>query len=236
MSEVNEEKVAEMRAKLEASNEQRRELLRKVVEVAEHALAHQPENVRECWCHFNAAQLALRQMMRPKPNTLAFVNEKWWYKENDAGTGLGAVDPAAGSGAFITPKDVIADPALKAAVEPQGKPLCPDAPEMARGEKKKAIGNFAGAGKVVSYAIDEMYAVTVTANTTGNGAWMFKGIKNGETEIIGTIIGGKWKAMQYCKFIRNGIVSRANRLYHAHHKTKAASALAGAPSDAADAN
>ena len=108
-------------------------------------------------------------------------------------------------------------------VKPCEKPLDPNAPEMVRGgepDEKKAIGNFAGQGKVVSYAIDEMYAVTVTANTTGDGAWLFKGIKNGETEIIGTIIGGKWKAMQYCKFIRNGIVSRANRLYHAHHKAK----------------
>ena len=143
MSEVNEEKVAEMRAKLEEINERRRELLRKVVEVAEHALAHQPENVRECWCHFNAAQLALRQMMRPKPNTLAFVNEKWWYKENDAGTGLGAVDPAAGSGAFFTPKEVLEDPALKVAVEPTEKPLDPNAPEMVRGgepDEKKDNG------------------------------------------------------------------------------------------------
>ena len=98
-----------------------------------------------------------------------------------------------------------------------------------------AIGNFTGKGKVVSYAIDEMYAITVTASRTGDGVWTFKGIKDGETEIMGTILGGKPKAMRFCKFIRNGIVSRANRLYHCHHKTKAAAALAGAPSDAAGA-
>ena len=105
---------------------------------------------------------------------------------------------------------------------PEGNPPAESAEgaENDRPKKKKAIGNFAGAGKVVSYAIDEMYAVTITASTTGVGLWTFKGIKNGETEIIGTILGGKWKAMRYCKFIRNGIVSRANRLYHAHHKAK----------------
>ena len=134
MSEVNEERVAKMKASMEESNERRRGLLREVVEIAEHALAHQPEKTGECWRHFNDVQLALRQMMRPKPNTLAFAEELWWYKENDEGTGLGAVDPAAGSGAFTTPKSVMDDPALKAAVEPMAKPLSPDAPEMARGE------------------------------------------------------------------------------------------------------
>ena len=111
---------------------------------------------------------------------------------------------------------------IHTAEKPEGNPPAESAEvaENAEPKKKKAIGNFCGAGKVVSYAIDEMYAVTVTANTTGEGAWTFKGIKNGETEIIGTILGGKWKAMRYCKFIRNGIVSRANRLYHAHHKAK----------------
>ena len=127
---------------------------------------------------------------------------------------------------------------IHTAEKPEGNPPAESAEvaENAEPKKKKAVGNFAGAGKVVSYAIDEMYAVTVTANTTGDGAWMFKGIKNGETEIIGTIIGGKWKAMQYCKFIRNGIVSRANRLYHAHHKAKkAAAALADARPDGTEA-
>ncbi len=129
------------------------------------------------------------------------------------------MEPTAGSGAFFTNEKVLKE--VAELVKPCEKPLDPNAPEMVGGgepDEKKAIGNFAGVGKVVSYAIGRDMTVTVTANTTGDGAWMFKGIKNGETEIIGTVIGGKWKAMQYCKFIRNGIVSRANRLYHAHHK------------------
>ena len=80
--------------------------------------------------------------------------------------------------------------------------------------EKKAIGNFAGQGKVVSYAIGRDMAVTVTASTTGDGLWNFKGTKDGHTMIIGTVFGGKWAAVRYCKFIRNGIVSRANRLGH----------------------
>ena len=108
-------------------------------------------------------------------------------------------------------------------VKPRETPLDPNAPEMVRGgeqDEKKAIGNFAGVGKVVSYAIDEDAAVTVTARTTDGRIWMFKGIRNGEMAIMGTILGGRGTAKRYCKFIRNGIVSRANRLYHAHHKAK----------------
>ena len=94
------------------------------------------------------------------------------------------------------------------------------------GMEKKAIGNFAGAGKIVSYSIDKELSVTVTAHKAGDGLWAFKGIKNGDLEIMGTIIGGKWKASCICKFIRNGIVSRANRLNHCHHRNKADAAPA----------
>lgn len=227
MSEVNEEKVADLRAKLEASNERSRELLRKVVEIAEHALAHQPENVRENWCHFNAAVFSIRKELRPNPKTLAFVNEKWWYKMNDP---MRKDEPSAETDL----KEIGGD------VQPTDKPLNPDAPEMVRGEKpdeKKAIGNFAGVGKVVSYAIGRDMTVTVTARTAGEGEWVFEGIKDGKLVIEGNILGGKWAAAQYCKFLRNGIVSRAKKVWKNHHRRaeKAAAALAGAPSDAAGA-
>lgn len=103
-------------------------------------------------------------------------------------------------------------------IETDGTDAAVDA--VGGGMEKKAIGNFAGAGKIVSYSISKELSVTVTANTTGDGAWTFKGIKNGDLEIMGSIIGGKWKAVCFCKFIRNGIVSRANRLNHLHHRNK----------------
>ncbi len=92
--------------------------------------------------------------------------------------------------------------------------------------EKKAIGNFAGAGKVISYAISRDMAVTVTASTVGDGTWNFKGTKDGRTMIEGSIFGGKWKALQYCKFIRNGLVSRANRLGHGRARRPAEPRLA----------
>ena len=95
-------------------------------------------------------------------------------------------------------------------------------------DEKKAIGNFAGGGKVVSYAIDENFAVTVTARTNDGRIWMFNGIKNGETAIMGTILGGKATAMRYCKFIRNGVMSRLMKIKqnHARRAEKAAAAIA----------
>ena len=143
MSEEMKETRPEVTAKLEDSNLRKRKLLQDVASIAEDALANQPEGTRECWLHFNKAVHDIRKLMRPKPGTLAFTEERYWYDTNERGTeaaspryqgaGLGPVDPAAGSGAFITPKAVIADPALQAVVEPQGKPISPDAPEMVRG-------------------------------------------------------------------------------------------------------
>lgn len=127
-------------------------------------------------------------------------------------------------------------------VKPCEKPLDPNAPEMARGgerlagtarptgmtpegdssaeaqsrREKKAIGNFAGAGKVVSYAIDENFAVTVTARMADSRTWSFRGIKNGETVILGSIRGGGATAEKYCQFIRNGIVSRLMKIKQNH--------------------
>lgn len=216
---------------LAASNQRMRELLQKVAGIAEAALANQPHEDGTCWRALSKAIGELRKAMRPEPGTLAFMDELAWFEKNMEEM-RSRMEPTAGSGAFFTNEKVLKE--VAELVKPRETPLDPNAPEMVRGNspaesaesaegeefEKKVIGNFAGVGKVVSYAIDKMYAVTVTANTTGDGVFTFKAIKNGETEIIGTILGGKWKAMQYCKFIRNGIVSRANRLYHAHHKAK----------------
>lgn len=207
---------------LEAGIERMRNLLKEVESVAMSALCSQPETACECWRHLGKAVIDIRKAMRPKAGTLAFEDEWAWYGKQIEEL-RSRMDPTAGSGAFFTPKEVLEDPSLKVAVEPTEKPLDPNAPEMVRGGEpyeKKAIGNFAGQGKVTSYAIDRDMAVTVTAKMIGDRVWEFKGIKNGDTFITGSVFGGKWQAMQYCKFIRNGIVSRANRV-KTHHKNAA---------------
>lgn len=213
-----------------ASNQRMLELLQKVAGIAEAELAKQPESDwTAAWCHLSAVVANVREAMRPEPGTLAFMDELAWYEkkmeELRAKYGAESLELRAES--------------LKP-VKPRETPLDPNAPEMVRGEKpdgKKAIGDFAGVGKVVSYAIDENIAVTVTARKADGRIWMFKGIKQGETVIMGTILGGRATAARYCKFIRNGIVSRFMKIKrnHTRRAEDAAAALAGARSDAGKA-
>ena len=129
------------------------------------------------------------------------------------------MEPTAGSGAFFTNEKVLNE--VAELVKSRETPLDPNAPEMVGGgdpDEKKAIGNFAGQGKVVSYAIGRDMTVTVTARTVGEGEWVFEGIKDGKLVIEGNILGGKWAAAQYCKFLRNGIVSRAKNVWKNHHR------------------
>ena len=219
---------------LAASNQRMRELLQKVAGIAEAALANQPHEDGTCWRALSKAIGELRKSMRPEPGTLVFMDELAWFEKKMEEL-RSRMEPTAGSGAFFTNEKVLKE--VAELVKPCEKPLDTNAPEMVRGgepDEKKAIGNFAGVGNVVSYAIDKNSAVTVTARTTDGRTWMFKGIKNGETAIMGTILGGKWQASQYCKFIRNGIVSRAKKVWKNNNRRaeKAASALAGARSDA----
>lgn len=208
---------------LPASNQRMRELLKHVAAIAEAALANQPEgDGSAAWRHLGAEVVNIRKAMRPKPGTLAFEDEWAWYEkqmdELRAKYGAESRVPVAGC----------------------EKPLDPNAPEMVRvgePEEKKAIGNFAGVGKLVSYAIDDNLAVTVTARTTDGRIWMFNGIKQGETVIMGTILGGRATAALYCKFIRNGIVSRFMKIKqnHTRRAEKAAAALADARPDGTEA-
>ena len=204
---------------LEAGIERMRNLLKEVESVAMSALCSQPETACECWRHLGKAVSDIRKAMRPKAGTLAFEDEWAWYgKQMDELRSR--MDPKAGSGAFFTNEKVLKE--VAELVKPCEKPLDPNAPEMVRGgepDEKKAIGNFAGVGKVVSYAISRDMTVTVTARTvTGNGDWFFEGIKDGKIVISGSIFGGKWAAAQYCKFLRNGIVSRAKKVWKNHHR------------------
>ena len=186
-----------------ASNEMMRAKLKEVAAIAEAALSNQPHEDGPCWRALSKAIGELRKAMRPEPGTLAFMDELAWcekkMEELRAKYGAGCRVPVAGC----------------------EKPLDPNAPEMVRGgepDEKKAIGNFAGVGKVVSYAIGRDMTVTVTARTAGEGEWVFEGIKDGKLVIEGNILGGKWAAAQYCKFLRNGIVSRAKKVWKNHHR------------------
>jgi len=185
---------------IEASKERMRELLGKVIEMAEKALA---EPTVMGWRHYIKAVSDIRKALRPKPGTWVFENEWAWYgKEHEK------LMPR------MEVKDSPAEPQSRGEGEIENHQTTE--PQNHQTEEKKAIGNFAGQGKVVSYAIDRDMTVTVTAKMIGDRVWEFKGIKNGDTLITGSVFGGKMQAMQYCKFIRNGIVSRSNLLKTKH--------------------
>lgn len=75
-------------------------------------------------------------------------------------------------------------------------------------KRDKVVGNKASQYLLTSYTIGDTYAVVVTAKENIDRSWSFIGSIDNETVITGTIHGGKWKAAQYIKFVRNGILSR----------------------------
>jgi hypothetical protein len=77
--------------------------------------------------------------------------------------------------------------------------------------KKGEVGNIVTADTIMSYSCTFSKTVCVSARKNTESLWDFEGVCNGELVIRGEIIGGKWKAAQYAKFIRNGLLSRSNR-------------------------
>lgn len=77
--------------------------------------------------------------------------------------------------------------------------------------KHKNVGNIVTENTIMSYTCTFGKTVSVTARIESEGVWKFEGIINGEKTIEGLVYGGKWKASTYCKFIRNGLLSRSNK-------------------------
>lgn len=82
---------------------------------------------------------------------------------------------------------------------------------QAKSPKKGNVGNIVTADTIMSYSCTFGKTVCVSAWKNTESLWDFEGVINGDLVIRGEIIGGKWKAAQYAKFIRNGLLSRANR-------------------------
>ena len=77
--------------------------------------------------------------------------------------------------------------------------------------KKGDVGNIVTADTIMSYSCTFGKTVCVSARKNTESLWDFEGVCNGDLVIRGEIYGGKWKAAQYAKFIRNGLLSRSNR-------------------------
>ena len=159
----------------------------------------------------------------------------------------GLVDPAVGTGggAFFTKKEILdfvmANPSI-VDVKDAPTPLDPTAPEMLQGlgQVWKAIetdtcGIRRANWTVRAWAIRENAGVEVFAKQLfGDGkpssCWTFAGTVDCEKVIFGTIVGGRNKANQIVRFIRNGLLAARLRLKHIRMNKKvreAASAISG---------
>ena len=158
----------------------------------------------------------------------------------------GLVDPAAGTGggAFFTKNEILdfvtANPPM-VDIQPADEPIDPKAPKLVRGEQPwKAIesdtcGIRRANGTVRAWAIRENAGVEVFAkqhfeNGEPAACWSFAGTVDCEKVIFGTIVGGRNKANQIVRFIRNGLLAARLRLKHKRMNKKvreAASAISG---------
>lgn len=128
------------------SNDRMRALLVDVCTTAAEALkaAREAESDGERWRHLGAGVGALRSMLRPKPETLAFFTEVDYYLRHD-GHLRWTADGGAGTGpVYTTPiseRDfVLSNPPMgdlppgADGVEAHAEPIDPKAPKMVRGE------------------------------------------------------------------------------------------------------
>lgn len=111
-------------------------------------------------------------------------------------------DTVAGSGAFLTSPETcleVAKYALEAAAERMKS-------------KTKTVGNIVTADTIMSYSLSYGHVVTVSGKQDAErDLWEFAGTIDGKVVIRGEVLGGKWRASTYLKFVRNGLLSRARR-------------------------
>ncbi len=114
----------------EETVQQWQEALTESARTAVEALEHAPATSTDEACKIlGQAMLRIRELMRPEPKTVAFLEEEAWYRMK------GAAKPA---GEYRTPKDaldfVLANPPIN--IPPAAEPIDPSAPKLVRGESK----------------------------------------------------------------------------------------------------
>ena len=180
-----------------------------------------------------AAIHKIRELVRPEPKTVAFLEEEAWYRMKRE---------AKPSGEYRTPKSAIdfvtANPPLD--IPPADEPIQPGAPQMVQGEQPwKAIesdscGIIRHNGIVRAWAIREDAGVEVFAKQhfvdgKPSACWSFTGTVDCEKVIIGSIFGGRNKANQIVRFIRNGLLASRLRLKHKRMNRQAKAAVPTVP-------
>lgn len=214
------------------SNDRMRALLVDVCTTAAEALkaAREAEGDGERWRHLGAGVGALRSMLRPKPETLAFFTEVDYYLRHE-GHLRWTAEPVSGSGnVFHTPPEamdfVLSNPPMgdlppgADGVEAHAEPIDPKAPKMVRGERSM-IGIRSTTSAMIAWNFQDIHIVC-DAQRIEEGKWRIVGRANGEERISAIVTGGRWAANVYLKFIRNGMTARARRLKGLRMKAAAA--------------
>lgn len=193
----------------------------------------------------SAAVFVLREMMRPRVGTLAFLTESTnYYCKHEPRLRLmpenAKPDEAPQAEqkkpeVFHTPKEIIdfvtENPPLH--IPPAAEPLDLSAPKIRRGEgyawadvKTDTCGIRRGNGTMRAWAIREnagveVFAKQLFADGKLQSSWTFTGTVDCEKMIFGMIIGGRNKANQIVRFIRNGLLASRLRLKHKRMNRKA---------------
>lgn len=180
------------------------------------------------------AMLRIRELVRPEPKTVAFLEEEAWYRMKGAGKPAGEYRTPMSAIDFIT-----ANPPLN--IPPAAEPIDPNAPKRVPWEQPwKAIESDSVRiihhnGIVRAWAFRENAGVEVFAKQhfvdgKPSACWSFTGTVDCEKVIIGSIFGGGNKANKIVRFIRNGLLASRLRLKHKRMNRQAkAAAVAAVP-------
>ena len=153
-----------------------------------------------------------------------------WQKLVDPPT---AYDPAAGTGggAFFTPKQAIdfimGNPPF-GEVKDEPTPLDPNAPPIAQGEEPwrkiddtESVGVRYSGNVILAWVVHERASVTVRAvriyaDGKPSSCWNIVASVDCEKAVIATVFGGRNRAEEVCKKIRNALI--AARLRRSHYR------------------
>lgn len=185
----------------------------------------------------SAAVFVLREMMRPRVGTLAFLTEITNYyckheprlrlmPENEKPDEAPQAEQKKPE-VFHTPKEIIdfvtANPPLH--IPPAAEPIDPNAPKLRRGEghvwyvEPNSIGNFHSGDVVHSWVFSDgagihVFAKQVFADGKYDDCWNVTGTIDCEKVFFGTVIGGRGRMATLAKFIRNGLLAVRMRRKH----------------------
>lgn len=153
-----------------------------------------------------------------------------WQKLVDPPT---AYDPAAGTGggAFFTPKQAIdfimGNPPF-GEVKDVPTPIDPNAPQIAQGEEPwrkiddtESVGVRYSGNVILAWVVHERTSVTVRAvriyaDGKPSNCWQIVASVDCEKAVIATVFGGRNRAEEVCKKIRNALIGA--RLRRSHYR------------------